>query len=142
MNAFSFLLIAALLSPSDSEILASVADHDSHLRVEPSIAFRGDDVIVAWNDSFGGTTGSQTGVAAAWSTSRDGGLTFEPAGLASGDPPAGADSRIVVGPDGRFFLMVLAWREGAHSIEILAGTEDDPTGLVPVGTPMETSGKP
>ncbi len=105
-----------------SEVIVSDQPDGGDLRCEPSAAVSGDDVVVAWNDSYGGAHGSYTGMAVAWAISRDRGSTFRFGGYLGSskvDPVLnGADSRIVAGGDGTFYLLNLRWAQGSNELQL------------------------
>jgi hypothetical protein len=122
----SLVLALLVFAPSGStrlqlgvEAAASDSPDGGDLRCEPSVAVRGDDVVVTWNDSAGGRTGSPAGVAVGWAVSRDAGRSFRFGGrlaACAGGIVSGADSRVVVDPDGNFFALVLSWTTDSQTL--------------------------
>lgn len=116
-----------LLGP---ETLVSSNSDGGVLRCEPSAAIYKNTILVAWNDSYGGKHGSQTGVAIGWAISSDGGKTFKFGGyLPEQKPnvaPSGADSWLATDSNGDFYLQVLSWQEKTHHIQIYFMPHDKP----------------
>ena len=104
------------------ETLVSVNQDGGTLRCEPSAAVSGNNIVVAWNDSWGGRNGSSVGVAVAWAISRDAGKSFRFGGYlpaASRDQvPSGADSWVVADAHGNFYLQVLSWQPNSITIYV------------------------
>ncbi len=104
------------------ETLVSTNNDGGALRCEPSVGIAGDNIVVAWNDSWGGAHGASAGTAAAWATSRDAGKTFQFGGYlppATADQaPDAADSQIVTDGEGNFYLEILSWQRTSHTIFI------------------------
>lgn len=102
------------------ETLVSANPNGGALRCEPSVGIAGDNLVVAWNDSWGGAHGSSTGTAVAWAFSRDAGKTFTFGGylpeMTSNQAPAAADSQIVTDTQGDFYLEILSWQKASHVI--------------------------
>ena len=105
-----------------TEVLVSNNSAGGRLRCEPSAAVFKDTIIVAWNDSYGGSRGSQTGVAVGWAMSKDRGKTFSFGGyLPESQPnivPSGADSWLAADAEGNFYLQVLSWQKQTHQIQL------------------------
>ena len=80
------------------EVLVSDNQDGGALRCEPSVALFRDTVVVAWNDSHGGSLGtskSKVGVSVGWSISLDRGRTFRFGGYL----PQGKSGEILSGAD-------------------------------------------
>lgn len=87
------------------------------LKCEPSVVMHDSVVIVSWNDSYGGQSGTGYGICIAWSISHDLGQTFEFGGFLSENKKGvfgGADSWLSKDSKGNFYLQVLSYKEGIH----------------------------
>lgn len=102
------------------ETLVSNNTDGGELRCEPSVGISGSDIVVAWNDSWGGAHGALAGTAVAWAYSRDAGKTFRFGGYlpeaVAGQAPDAADSQIVTDAEGNFYLEILSWQKTSQSI--------------------------
>ncbi len=116
------------------------------LRCEPSVAIFGDEIVVAWNDSYGGRLGATTGVAVAWAISRDGGASYKFGGYlpaASQDqPPSAADSRLACDAEGNFYLLLLNWTKTGHALRFYVMPRDRRGRWREVASPDKTTSKP
>lgn len=112
-----------------SEVLVSNDTGGGVLRCEPSAAIFKDIIVVAWNDSYGGARGSQTGVAVGWAISKNRGRTFSFGGyLPESQPnfmPSGADSWLGADAAGNFYLQVLSWQKQTHHIQLYYMAQGD-----------------
>jgi len=118
------------------DVEASINPRGGALRCEPSVGVSGNAVLVAWNDSYGGKHGSQTGVCAGWSHSNDGGKSFNFGGYLTEREgvTAGADTRIARAGDGRLYLSVLSWFEKEHELRLYRFQDGRMTDLGQVAT--------
>jgi len=150
--AISFLLVLPLSfipairqqSPEvGPEVLVSENDGGA-LRVEPSAAIHGQNVVVAWNDSYGGArTKRLPGVSVAWTMSTDGGGSFQFGGYL----PRGADESLLPGADswsmadgsGNFYLQILCWDGDPQEILLYRMDESDPGQWHPLPSPIAVS---
>jgi hypothetical protein len=104
------------------EVEIPVGSGAGDLRTEPSVVIADSVIVAAWNDSYGGAHGSQTGVAIGWAISYDSGATFSFGGYLpapdSTDAPSGADSWLAREPDGRIYLQLLTWQRDYQEIRV------------------------
>lgn len=99
------------------EVCVSSYTIGGKLKCEPSVVMHENVVIVSWNDSFGGESGTGYGVCVAWSISYDYGKTFEFGGFLSENKNGvfgGADSWLSKDIKGNFYLQVLSFKEAIH----------------------------
>lgn len=142
------LLLPYLLQASfvlGPEVVVSDQLDGGDLRCEPSVAVSGNYVAVSWNDSYGGSHGSQTGVAIGWSISTDRGKTYRFGGyLAPGakESVSGADSRLAVAGNGDFLLLVLQWEAGRQALRLYAMNPTNEKEFREVTTVAATTGDP
>ena len=108
------------------EVLVSDNQDGGALRCEPSVALFRDTVVVAWNDSHGGSLGTskskdKVGVSIGWAISLNRGRTFRFGGYLpqgkSGAILSGADSWLAADGEGNFYLQVLSL-EGPNEIQV------------------------
>lgn len=87
------------------------------LKTEPSVVIDDDIIIVSWNDSYGGQTGTDYGVCVGWAISYDTGATFDFGGYLSkldNDSYGGADSWLAKDNEGNFYLQVLSFNKALN----------------------------
>lgn len=129
MKQSSFALHSDALSHEDSgifqigpEVLVSNNLDGGTLRCEPSAAISRDAIVIAWNDSYGGIHGAETGVAIGWAISKNGGKTYQFGGYLPKEQkdysPDGADSWLMADGEGNFYLQLLSWHKEIDEIQI------------------------
>ncbi len=108
------------------EVLVSDNQDGGALRCEPSVALFRDTIVVAWNDSHGGSLGTsknkdKVGVSIGWAISLNRGRTFRFGGYLpqgkSGEILSGADSWLVADEEGNFYLQMVSL-EGPNEIQV------------------------
>jgi hypothetical protein len=105
------------------EVEVAAGPGAGELRAEPSVTIADSVVVTAWNDSYGGAHGSETGVAAAWAISYDSGATFAFGGYlpaSDGLVPSGADTWLAHDPAGGIYLQVVTWQHDFQAVLIYA----------------------
>src|SRR5437016_438505 len=102
------------------ERLVSTNADGGYLRCEPAVAAAENDIVIAWNDSYGGQHGSPTGVAVGWALSKDRGKSFAFGGYLPEQPqgpiPSGGDPVLLVDRQGNFILAIVSWQDAKKSL--------------------------
>lgn len=127
MRLLVFILLSMILLKVDAQINEDIILRDEirvssdlnggELKCEPSVIIDKNVVVVSWNDSYGGQSGTGYGVCVAWSISYDHGKTFEFGGYLSENQKGvfgGADSWLAKDSKGNFYLQVLSFKEAIH----------------------------
>ena len=99
------------------EVQVTSTSEGGSLKCEPSVVIDDNVIIVSWNDSYGGQTGSVAGTCIGWAISYDYGHTFKFGGYLSKTEKGsydGADSWLSKDSDGNFYLQVLSFTKAVH----------------------------